>query len=71
MDSFPIFLIGRLIASAAEPKHKTTISSRDTAGSCQVVPHLSAMETSDGSRPRITDTVSSVLLPASYISTAA
>ena len=36
MDSFPIFLIGRLIASAAEPKHKTTISSRDAAGSCQL-----------------------------------
>lgn len=43
IDSFPIFLIGRRIASAAEPKHKTTISKRDTAGNCQLVPHLPAI----------------------------
>ena len=43
MDSCPILLIGRLIASAAEPKHNITISSREVAGNCQIVPHLSAI----------------------------
>ncbi len=43
IDSCPILLIGRRIANAAEPKHNMTIRSRGTTGSCQVVPHLSAI----------------------------
>lgn len=43
MDNCPILLIGRRIASAAEPKHSMTISSREATGSCQVVPHLPAI----------------------------
>lgn len=43
MDSLPIFLIGRRMASAAEPKQKMTISASDGAGSRQPIPHLSAI----------------------------
>ena len=43
MDNCPILLIGRRIANAADPKHNMTISSREATGSCQVVPHLSAI----------------------------